>query len=98
MLNEVVPSRPVLPCVGHGVSHAVELMIPGENHRLFRDLLDLPLIIQNPLFRSLQVHESPADVEQAVALPYLAPQIGSAIPAVGRGGISGVALISEVEG
>lgn len=98
MLNEVVPSRPVLLCVGHGMAHAVELMIPGENHRPPGDLPDLPVIIQNSLFRSLQVHEAPEDVEQAVALPHLSPQIGRAIAAAGRRRISGMALIPEVEG
>jgi hypothetical protein len=72
-------------------------VIAREDHRLLGDLLDA-LVAEDALFLHLQVHEAAEDVEQAVALPHLAPQVSRAIAAIGRRRIAGMALVAQVEG
>src|ERR1700740_827533 len=86
VLYQVIVSGPLRLRMAHRPPHAVELVIPRKDHRLLGDLPDA-LVREDALLFDLQVHEAPEDVEQTVPLPYLAPQIGRAITAIGGGRI-----------
>ena len=74
---------------------ACKLVVAREDHRLRLHLAALVVA----LLLDLQVDEAREDVEQAVALQHLLPQVGGAIGAPGRvGRIAGAAVAALVEG
>ena len=95
VLDEIVVPR-ALPARGvHEHPHRLELMVAGEDHGLRPDSV-APFVA---LLVDLQVHEAGEDVEQAVALQHLFPQIGRATgPSRRIGRVAGRAVGSLVEG
>ena len=80
---------------GDQEAHRFELVIAGEDHRLHLRLAAAVVA----LLRYLQVDEARQQVEQAVALQHLLPQVrGAVAAAVGVGRIAGAAVAAPVEG
>ena len=74
MLDEGVVAHAVAARGVHQRAHCLELMVAGEDHRLGPDLAALVVAF----LLDLQVNETGEDVEQAVALQHLFPQVGGA--------------------
>ena len=74
VLDQVVLTRPMRAGMGDQLSHRVELVIAREDHRLLADGADA-LVGLDLLFLHFQVHEALQDVEQAVGLQHLVPEV-----------------------
>ena len=97
VLHQVVAPRPMRLGVGHQLAHCVQLVVAREDHGLFVDLLDA-LVGEDALVLLLQVHKAAHDVQQAIALPHLAPQVGRAVAAVCRRRVARMAVVAQVKG
>ena len=82
MLDQIVVARPFAPRRGDGLPHRVELVVARKNHRLLGDAPLTALAIVDLLLSLLQEHEVPKDVEEAVALEHVFPEV--ARPVAGR--------------
>ena len=95
MLDQVVPPRAVLPRVGNELAHRIELVIAREDHRFLPDGphalvgLDLP-------FLDFEVHEALQNVDQAVGLEYLVPEV-MRLPVARDGRVARAMIIASVE-
>ncbi len=76
VLDEVGAARSVPPGVGLDRPHHVELVVAREDHALRPDRLAVRLALALP-----QMHEPGQDVQQAIVLPDIFPQVGRAVAA-----------------
>lgn len=75
MLDQIVPARPLCFCMGHDLSHHVKLVVPGEDHGFLTDRLGAS-VSGDLTFLDVKVHEALQDVQEAIALQHLVPQVG----------------------
>ncbi len=81
MLDEVVLAHALFTCVIHECADTIELMVPGEDHGFYLDLLLL----------HLEVYEPCQDIEETVPLKDLLPEVGRFV-VPGVLGIAGAAV------
>ena len=80
MLHQIIFAGAIGSDILDQLPHHVHLMVPGKDHRLFGDL---PIAI--PLLFHLEVDELLENVQQAVLLQYVFPEVGGHIvPIRGR--------------
>ena len=91
MLHKVIGAGPLFLCLGHKLAYAVELVIPGEDHRHLLDLFVAQLLLLH-----LQVDKPREDVQKAAALEHLVPEIGRLV-AAGIVRVAAPAVTSLVE-
>ena len=95
MLDEVVVSHALAAGTVHQHAHRFELVIAGEDHGLRLDLASLVVA----LLVDLQMDEAGKEVEQAVSLQHLFPQVCRAVGPAGRvGRVSGCSSATLVKG
>ena len=95
MLDEVVVPHAVAACRVHQHAHRFELVVAGEDHGLRLDLA-APIVA---LLVDLQVDEAREEIEQAVTLQHLFPQVRRAVgPALRIGRVPGCSGATLVEG
>ena len=95
MLDEVAVPHALAAGGVHQHAHRFELVIAGEDHGLRLDLASLVVAF----LVDLQVDEAGEEVEQAVTLQHLFPQVGRAVvPARRIGRVSGCSGATLVEG
>ena len=95
VLDEVVVPHALAAGGIHQHAHRLKLVVAREDHRLRLDLAALVVA----LLLDLQVDEAREEVEQAVPLQHLFPQVGRAIGPPGRiGRVPGAAVAALVEG
>ena len=96
VLNQIVTARTMGLRVGDQGTHRVQLMIAREDHRLpayrAHALIGLDLLLLH-----LQVHEALQDLQQAIGLQHLIPEVMS-LPVTLHRSITGPMLIPPVEG
>ena len=92
VLDEAVVADARRPGIVDEPSHRVELVVPREDHGLF---LDLP--VAGLLLLDLEMDEPGEDVEQAVPVPHLLPEVRGLVPP-GVFGIARARAVAQVEG
>ena len=96
VLDQVVAPRSVRPGVADQGSDGVKLVVARKDHRLLPHRPDTLVRVDLPLL-DLQVHEALEDVEQAVGLEHLVPQVVG-LPVVRDRRIAGAEAVAPVEG
>ena len=95
VLDEIVVADALAPGRVHQRAHGLKLVVAREDHRLLLDLAALVVA----LLLDLEMDEPRQQVEEAVPLQDLLPQIGRAIGAPRRvGRVAGAAVAPFVEG
>ena len=79
MLDQVVVARPFAARRGDDLAHRVELVVAREDHRLLGDAPLATLAVVDLLLLLLHEHEVPEDVEEAVALEHVFPEVARAV-------------------
>ena len=87
VLDQVLATRPFSQHGGLELAGDIKLVVAGEDHRL--DLLFLVAAGDQIAAQNLQ---------PAVALPHLLPEVAGAVAALGIQGIAGAAVVAPVEG
>ena len=92
VLHQVVVPNALDTRICNQFPHRVELVVSGEDHGFLLDLL-----VTDLLFFNLKVDEPGQDIEKAIALPDLFPQVMGLISA-GILGIACAGAIAQIEG
>ena len=79
VLDQVVPARPLAAGRRHELPHGIELVVAREDQRFLGDASLAALAVVDLLLLLLDEHEVAEDVEEAVALKHLLPEVARAV-------------------